>query len=996
MVHHILIVNAYLVGMQLSGKDNMKINLLLLCALLFLASGLGVCGENVLQKDRPRNYPSYARYYPSQKTVEVGISQSAFTTGDGQSGLTARYYRGENPEGEPTAVRVEAFPRLDRAFIAKHIGDPPYVISWQGRFGPAPRNGLYELSIVRDNGVRAWVNGQSIIRGWGGWPAELHTGRVRIERGETVDFRLDFLCKNKAAMLEVHWGLVQTEENPDAGGKDDVARRTGRFRVVNPENGTLLQRRFEYSRTGDRVSLDVGDLPDGRYICCVDVGAKTGEVRFPFVREHFVWEGNRLGITDEVLPPFEPIDVRDDVVGVVLRDYEVGDLGLWDSVRVRGNETGHRELLAAPMRLMVDGEPLKAAGRFTSTADHEVVYEGTGQHPAVTVESRTTTQYDGCMRVALTLRPGQSGKELRDMTVEIPLKDALVPLWHVVSMGIRVNPAGYTPEGEGRIWESQGQYRSRPHRNRYRRGNWEPYVWLGAEERGLCWFADNDGGWIPDTDNNDPSLTLHRNDGVLTLGVHLVQKPVMIEEPRTIVFGLMASPAKPMPANWRNIMLGNMWSYAGQEPGYRTFDWMGSQYWGSRETFAAKYPVGRDFSVIDKMQEARLTRRAGVEPFLKAWSRGKFTTNETEPQEEAVSVRPRSYSEELYDLRVGRTKSPEKIKSLLGVALRWARRLPGDMSVYWEECVRVSFTHPETKTFGWEWTGGQSWSPNFTRSYQDFACWYGAEFLRRGVGLYFDNTFPEPAVDPRTSTAYRLERVEPGRGTSVQCSAGMWSRREYFRRIWTLHRQLPPDGMNPRMVLHMTNTHVLPYMVWNDSNLDLEWRDHVLPRQKAFRPDMLRVQSLGLQTGTIPQALAFKKARDDVSFFGSMMVHEIRSWFTNDRAREMLEHMLEFGYGRSDCRVINYWDAEPPLRISDGECKWLLMQRGGELLVLLCTWNPESQRLQIQVDTKDLGVDLQRAMNVEDGSKTKISGGEFEFQMPGYGTRLIRLGADEL
>lgn len=973
----------------------MRVNLLLLCALLFLASGLGVCGENVSQTDGPRNCPSYAHYYPSQKTLEVGISQCGFTTENGQPGLTARYYRGEKPEGEPTAVRVEAFPRLDRDFIAKHIGNPPYVISWEGRFGPAPRSGLYELSIVRDNGARARVDGQSIIRGWGGWPAELHTGRVRIERGETVDFRLDFLCKNKAAMLEVQWGLVQPGEQADGGVSHDLVRRTGRLRVVSPGNGTVVQRRFEYAVAGDRVAFDVGDLPDGRYLCYVDVGARTGEVPFPFVREHFVWEGNRLGITDEVLPPFEPIDVRNDVVGVVMRDYGIGDLGLWESVRVRGNETDYRELLASPMRLLVDGEPLRSTGQFASTADHEVVYEGTGRHPAVTVDSRTITEYDGCMRVELTLRPGQGGEELSNMTVEIPLKDALMPLWHVVSMGIRVNPAGYVPEGEGRIWESKGQYRSRPHRNRYRRGNWEPYLWLGAEERGLAWFADNDAGWIPDTENNDPSLTLHREEGVLTLRVHLVQKPARIREPRKIVFGLMASPAKPMPANWRNIMLGNMWSYAGEVPGYRTFDWMGSQYWGSRETFAAKYPVGRDFSVIDKMQEARLTRHVAVEPFVKAWSSDKFAGNQTKPEKVKKSAGPQSYFEELHDLPVGRTKTPEKIKWLLGVALRWARRLPGDMSVYWEECVRTSFTHPETKTFGWEWTGGQSWSPNFTRSYQDFACWYGAEFLRRGVGLYFDNTFPEPAVDPRTSTAYRLERLEPGRGTSVQCSAGMWSRRKYFRRIWTLHRQLPPDTMNPRMVLHMTNTHVLPYMVWNDSNLDLEWRDHVLPRQKAFRPDMLRVQSLGLQTGTIPQALAFKEARDDVSFFGSMMVHEIRSWFTNDRARDMLQSMLEFGYGHPDCRVINYWDTDPPLRVSDGECKWLLMQRKDELMVLFCTWNPEAERLRVGLDAKGLGVDVRRAMNVEDGSKTKISGGEFEFQMPGYGTRLIRLDADE-
>jgi hypothetical protein len=193
---------------------------------------------------------------------------------------------------------------------------------------------------------------------------------------------------------------------------------------------------------------------------------------------------------------------------------------------------------------------------------------------------------------------------------------------------------------------------------------------------------------------------------------------------------------------------------------------------------------------------------------------------------------------------------------------------------------------------------------------------------------------------------------------------------------------------DPKMTLHMTNTQILPYMVWNDSNLDLEWRYQVVPRQKAFSPDLLRAESLGLQTGNIPQSLAHN--RDDLSHFGTLMVHEIRSWFTNKRARDMLEKMLRLGYGQ-DARVINYWDPEPPLSVSDEQCKWLLLENDGRLMVLLCTWNEEAAPVSVQIDVEALGVDLKRALDAENSEPVEFQDATFRFEMAGYGTRLFRL-----
>jgi hypothetical protein len=112
-------------------------------------------------------------------------------------------------------------------------------------------------------------------------------------------------------------------------------------------------------------------------------------------------------------------------------------------------------------------------------------------------------------------------------------------------------------------------------------------------------------------------------------------------------------------------------------------------------------------------------------------------------------------------------------------------------------------------------------------SYRDFACYYGAEWIKRGIGLYFDNAFPSRAYDPLTTAAYRAPNGQ------IQPSAGMWARREYLRRVWTMHRTLAPADALPAMMIHMTNTHILPYMVWNDENLDLEWKFGPEPQQNV-------------------------------------------------------------------------------------------------------------------------------------------------------------------
>jgi len=599
-----------------------------------------------------------------------------------------------------------------------------------------------------------------------------HTLNLKVQSPDDAETYLNYMMKWRQAP-ENKWPGVRLGPDPQAALRlvhypsnrfirlridtrelelDHEQQRSAQVTIAGSDGNVIKTEEVSWRGAPATVDIEYPELAASTYTVTAKIDGYGEQIERKFQRQFFPWEGNRLGIITEVLPPFVPMTVEGNRVNVVLRSYTVNGLGLWDSVRASGNVSagGPQELLAGPISLRVnDGQPLQGQGRFIATKEHEVVYEGRAQHAGVNVSSRTTTEYDGCMKVELELAPGTERQELQ----------ALWLLSHVRPPGIRGNPAGFTPAGGGPVWDS----RDFPDGNWY--GNFKPYIWLGAEERGIAWFADNDRGWVVDVDTQQPEasapcLELNRDDGVLTLRVNLIQKPFTVTEPRKIVFGLMASPAKPMPEDWRRITFENP-----RLPDARRIAWMGSQYWGSDTSFAAKYPRNGDFSVLAKMHEARLTGNMGdYRNYMKIWT--------------ANNMRP---DQRVYD------KNNDQMLSLIEWSLRHAAGAGRDSlyNAYWEEFHSTFWGHPEMAVFADEWTGGRtSGTGVIAPSYRDFAVWCGAQFLRNGVGLYFDNSFLKRAYCTVNTPAYHLP------DGSVQPSAGVWAHREYLKRIWVLHKQL--------------------------------------------------------------------------------------------------------------------------------------------------------------------------------------------------------------
>ncbi len=706
------------------------------------------------------------------------------------------------------------------------------------------------------------------------------------------------------------------------------------------------------NRTGE-ILVNIPDLPNGSYKVSTTLnGDKAPAKPFEktFVREHFVWEDNILGLSDEVFPPFLPIAVKGNRASVVLRELTMNRFGLWDSVKAKGEE-----LLAGPMTLeyVVDGHAGKwtqTEGAFTQSKPAMAIYDSTAVGNRFRLKTRSTLEVDGCMKVEMQILPGSMPGTIDRLVLNIPIRDDIAPLWHLCQSGsIRMNPTGAIPAGDGLIWDSTRTG------NGAMLGSMLPYVWVGGPELGLAWFANNDKGWSIGDDQ--PALSLIRNKGRLLLQVQFIARPTALDKPRTIVFGLQASPTKPMPADWRTEAAQDMPRHGGS-----------GGYWGIIPHFAGKYPAARDFSFADELLIARRTGRVNQE-FLARWVNEKLRS-QTNWSKGFIEDRTRHVGGGM-----GCMPGAGRTARLLYFEEHYQDQVTPEWVVFQDQWGKMPFTARTWATSYAANDGHTAAEINFGKSYQDFALWYAKEWYLRGMGLYCDNAYLHDCFNPLVSDAYVRADGQ------MQPSAMIWELREYHKRMWVL-KQLCQKLTPYRLLinLHITNGHILPVVTWNDVNLVNEWgyRNATEP----WPPDIIRTEMLGLQTGnyTIPclpmmgtQTAATPnlgaKQRDALvkrAEWGVCRVHEIYYRLEPSQHKEYaaavaLEKLIrDFGYGREDCEVIHYWDkpqrGRPAIAIANPQVKWIGLWKPAtqELMLVMMNWAMTPQTTSIKAGSSNV------------------------------------------
>jgi hypothetical protein len=221
---------------------------------------------------------------------------------------------------------------------------------------------------------------------------------------------------------------------------------------------------------------------------------------------------------DRVLPPFEPVTVDGTTLGAWGRAYRYGDAMLPTSVAAGGA----KELLAAPMTILVDGDALTNQSiAIDASSDVRVDATTTGSNDKLDVAGSFWFEYDGMSYHTLELTAKQ---RVREVVLQIPFKPEHAQYTHITG-GVMSIGGGFTAPIDQSISYT-----------------YLPVVWVGDFERGLCWFTETRG------DLHTARSDLYHfdvRDDATTFQVHVAEN-LKAGQKVTIRFGLLATPVKPL------------------------------------------------------------------------------------------------------------------------------------------------------------------------------------------------------------------------------------------------------------------------------------------------------------------------------------------------------------------------------------------------------------------------------------------------------------------
>ena len=717
--------------------------------------------------------------------------------------------------------------------------------------------------------------------------------------------------------------------------------------VQAPALQPLAQADLQFKDYVAETVVDTPDLPQGNYTVAVTLkgeGVPTEAVTGLYERNAFPWEGHELGLSQRVIPPFTPIKIAGNKLQTVLREHTLGKVGLWDQIT-----SLDKPLLKAPMRWVAEGP--NAGGRtagirpgttkvLTARPDFAVT-STTFSLGAATATLRSEWDQDGMAKMILSLP--QSAAQLDRLSLEIPLDDAQMKYMHACGDGLRFNYAGLAPPGEGLVWDS-----SKGNRNEIV-GTFYPYVWLGGGERGLAFFADSDKGYS--LDDKTPMIELVRQGGVLTLRVNFITRPTKLDQPRTLEFGLQATPVKPMPeapVNWRR------WLCSRVDERTKPFTILGSTWYYGATSYNLM-PLDHDLSIYRALSQAREDGKyndAFVQQWLEKYKR--FT--------EPGSDRWKFFN--------------AHISSGMRTASGTLRR-DGWLLTPYTNPRGSGFDTAEWPTLQDEWlhfpyyqrskSGDISYDVCPVRSFQDMALWYYREMMTCFDGIYWDNLYLSSNFNTIAGGAWTDEHGK------VHPSMGLWAMRDLVKRTaYLFNEEGRPVFSN---VIHMTNACLVPVMAFANINLDWEWQYGHRDFQDRFTPELTVAETIGRQCGNIPLILSggYWGAPEDLRPWisrtrtGVCLVHEIRAWDWQPKEMwELYRKLFDFGYGEPDCRVYNYWDDGFPLQVEGVNAKAILLVKGRKALAVVTDYG-EGGEATVKLDVAGLKLPAIKPRNLETG-----------------------------
>ncbi len=420
---------------------------------------------------------------------------------------------------------------------------------------PALRSGYCEVKATSGGGVLYRQIFPYAVNGFvRAPPASLKSSPYSAPFGLTASYA----PLSKVILIKIDRGYM--ERKPESGSARLVDPATGRTvaeRKIAPFN--LDYSEFTVDVSGLPVPIETeadwlaapGKRKAVRYrveaVLAGPDGAEIARSSAPVALSgyQFEWAPNSIGVSDKVIPPWEPLKWEKGVVSMWNKSYRLNGLGLADEVLNGGKPqlSGAMEMIAT-----INGQDVKIApGEATlkRLTEAEADFEGSAFRREIGIKVATRVEFDGFVFNTMTidLKAG-CGVDGLSLVVKMPKTEA--PCF-VTTGGGWASYYGWTPAH----WDSTETASTS------RVGNFVPYLFLTDSERGFCWFADNDAGWI--IDPQKPAQQISSDEKYTTLRARFISRKPESARSTTIRYGWMATPQKPQPHGWRgyHIDAGN-------------------------------------------------------------------------------------------------------------------------------------------------------------------------------------------------------------------------------------------------------------------------------------------------------------------------------------------------------------------------------------------------------------------------------------------------------
>ena len=718
------------------------------------------------------------------------------------------------------------------------------------------------------------------------------------------------------------------------------------------------------------------DLPplDGRYEIVMKAegpNVPEGEVVKRFERAVFPWEHTPTGRSTSVFPPFTPIELEGKQLRTVLREHVLNDVGLLDQVTAQSAHTGiAKAILAAPMSIEVQAggktQPLSAEPlTVQSAAPHEVRTRAQFAAGPLSATVASIWDYDGTVRVELTL-DSTNGQTLDALDLVIPFTADSATLIHANADRIRAPVAQRIPDGNGIVWDAAKVACDdfAP--------NFCPYVYLGTPVRGLCWFAENDSGWA--RDGKRPNVDVSREQDRVVLRVHLVNSAVVVDTPRTIVFGLLAAPVKPRLSPWGR----HGWRYRYLRDRYSL---LGTDInWLSIGTCGSFYPAGKDLYLWEML--ARGNREQLSTETIQGvadWGRRYF-----EPYGEG---RIESWVRHVH----------HNLRSRYGTKMVFYYNRASHQACEEFETFKDEWCLTDLRSIG-KGPGIGEIKVVPSASYIDFNLyWYARSFeTGNNQGVYWDNWFIAPSFNTEMTAAYARE------DGAIVPAAGVWGLRELAKRTFVMMNE---RGILPITFPHMTSFNPLPMMSFATVQYDWEWKYSLGDVQDRHTRELIMLMSTGELAGVWPVPLGdHGKLADDLwtqrTFTAVRLVHELDGYAgcghgwqkSHQQNRKLLEPILAL-LDEPELNVYRYWDERPqPVRATHPDVHTIVYAVPGRTsVVAVVSYAPDDVQAELHVDAKALGFERGcSVIDVETDEALQLADGVARFPLKKHDIKVLQ------